>query len=242
MFNVGDVVVATETSGANNIVVGEEYKVLEIRYICGDPAILINNGHSWGVYSDRFKLKEVPMFNVGGEVQHIEEKGHVEPYRGRTYGANGWWYGRLAALELVEEEYKTPEGVMVKVGDKGVWYGYEYTLVDGPNPRGEGGVHWSAGKYSWNPLTVRGYTLKQENVNKEKEKKLTETTTVTETKIKEVLDGQLSNGAFISTKLWPKGEIELVVGARYSDAYGSFFNKESLTELIEELTAVRDLL
>tara|TARA_R110000851_G_scaffold9707_10_gene35867 strand:+ start:1506 stop:2282 length:777 start_codon:yes stop_codon:yes gene_type:complete len=258
MFNVGDVVVAIETSSANGIVVGEEYKVIESRSSLGVNFIRINNGLGWAVNSERFKLKEAPKCSVGdevriigpirsaygsvgdcGEVESIEEKGYVDPYRGRTYLVNGWWYGE-DALELIKEEYKTPEGVVVKVGDVGVWDGYEYILVDGPNPRGEGGVHWKSTIGEWNPLSAKGYTIKQENVNKEKEMELTET--VTETKIKEVLDGKLSNGACISTGVWAEGEIKLVVGAKYSAAYHCYFDKEALTELIEELTAVRDLL
>ena len=257
MFNVGDVVVATETSGANGIVVGEEYKVLESRGSLGVNFIRINNGLGWAVNSERFKLKEVPKFNVGDEVriigpirsahESVGDCGEVEDsrgdsyltgYNGTIYQVNDWWYGE-DALELVEEEYKTPEGVVVKVGDKGVWWGHEYTLVDNPVDSCRGKVYWKS-KFGWNPLDTKGYTLKQKNVNKEKEMKLTET--VTETKIKKVLDGELSNGAYISTGVWEEGEIKLVVGAKYSDAYCCYFNKESLTELIEELTAVRDLL
>ena len=62
-------------------------------------------------------------------------------------------------------------------------------------------------------------------------------------KIKEAIDGRLPNGAEVSLK-GPDayGDVELVVGARWSDRGARFFDKKSLTELINNLVEVRDLM
>ena len=62
-------------------------------------------------------------------------------------------------------------------------------------------------------------------------------------KIKEAIDGRLPNGAEVSFKGRDGyGLVELVVGASWSDRGARFFDKKSLTELIDNLTEVRDLM
>ena len=62
-------------------------------------------------------------------------------------------------------------------------------------------------------------------------------------KIKEVVGGELSNGAEVSLKGPDEdGDVELVVGARWSDRGARFFDKKALTELIDNLIEVRDLM
>jgi hypothetical protein len=71
--------------------------------------------------------------------------------------------------------------------------------------------------------------------------KFTETVTTTKTTIKGVIDGSLSNGAYISID--PIGHtINLVVGAKYCNQCASLFDKPSLQELINELQAVHDVM
>ena len=71
--------------------------------------------------------------------------------------------------------------------------------------------------------------------------KFTETVTTTKTTIKEVINGRLSNNASMSVSPSSvKGDILIVVGARYGDRYCASFDKPSLQELINELQTIHD--
>lgn len=62
-------------------------------------------------------------------------------------------------------------------------------------------------------------------------------------RIKSVVDGRLSSGAMVSVE-GPDadGLIRLVVGAFWSHREACYLDKESMTELIDNLTEVRDLM
>jgi hypothetical protein len=70
--------------------------------------------------------------------------------------------------------------------------------------------------------------------------KFTETFTTTKTTIKEVIDGSLSNDAYISVNPISSRCVTVVVGATYEDRYCASFSKSPLQELINELQAVHD--
>lgn len=156
-----------------------------------------------------------------------------------------------ASASAFEKVYTTPEGTIVNIGDKGVWEGVVYTLVGGPDPYGVEQPYWNGrGESSWNPLTTEGYTILPNNTQQTKEEPTMTATqprtkgamfteTKTTTVIKEVINGRGPNGSYVSIK--PDGfVINLVIGASWHNRCAEGFSKKGLTELIEELTAVRD--
>mgnify|MGYP003626903443 FL=1 len=71
--------------------------------------------------------------------------------------------------------------------------------------------------------------------------KFTETVTTTKTTVKEVINGRLSNNAYISINPNHANDaVKVVVGASYADRYCASFDKPFLLELINELQAVHD--
>ena len=70
--------------------------------------------------------------------------------------------------------------------------------------------------------------------------RFTETVTTTKTTIKEVINGSLSNAAYMSVNPTSFKGVTVVVGATYEDRYCASFDKSSLQELINELQAVHD--
>ena len=73
--------------------------------------------------------------------------------------------------------------------------------------------------------------------------KFTETVTTTKTTIKEVINGRLSNNAYISIDPYDYNDrVRVVVGARYEGRDCASFDKPFLLELINELQAVHDVM
>ena len=142
-------------------------------------------------------------------------------------------------LELVEEDKSWPQ-----VGDKGIWQGSVYTLVN--DGKRSSWPYWK-GKddCSWNPFTTKGYkpyyeeeTEKGEDNMTENSNQFVETTKV----IKEVINTLDSGGAKMSVEPTGKANVRLTIGAEYRHGGANCFNKRTLQDLIHNLQEVCDLL
>jgi hypothetical protein len=110
-------------------------------------------------------------------------------------------------------------------------------------------IRWNSGGTFYSTATEFDLVTDNNSNNNSKDttamttSKFTETVTTTKTTIKEVIDGSLSNDAYISVNPNHHNDrVKVVVGARYEDRYCASFDKPSLQDLIDELQAVHDVM
>lgn len=68
----------------------------------------------------------------------------------------------------------------------------------------------------------------------------TQTVETRKKKVKEVINGSLSNLAQISVRPNLRGNVKITIGAKFADGYYNNFSKGAVAELIKELQAVHD--
>ena len=152
--------------------------------------------------------------------------------------SDGGLYCLLDEIELVEDK-SWPQ-----VGDKGVWWGSVYTLVD--DGKHSSWPYWKGkSRASWNRIDCEGYKPYYEEETEKGEDNMTEDSNqfVGTTKvIKEVINTLDSSGAIMSIKPLKCSNVQLTVGAEFCDSFSNCFNKRTLQELIHNLQEVCDLL
>ena len=152
--------------------------------------------------------------------------------------SDGGLYCLLDEVELVEEDKSWPQ-----VGDKGVWRGWVYTLVDDGFYSSQ--PYWRrSDSVGWNPITTKGYTpyyeeeTEEDDMTAQSDNQFVGTTKV----IKEVINTFDSGGAKMSIEPTTKANVRLTIGAEYRHGGANCFNKRTLQELIHNLQEVCDLL